>query len=269
MEIFQKYKKVGLEKHIQNIKNISIPLIIKGQKNVGKTQLIKSSFTTAMFCDTIDDIPEKCNGYYYNTICLRNIDKLSKHNQKQLCSHIDKFQNVVRFIFTANTTNMIDALISRSCFYNLFPPTNLEIQQNIGDIICSENLDTNINNFYGKTYHTILIELTLLKHGKSCDIIYSELYQCKYIMENLKTLSYEDIRKLLYELYLKQTSMNEILKIMCKLLIQQNTNDKELCFYISQKAAHYEHQMCLGNKEIYHLEAFVFGIKNRILCNVI
>ena len=34
MEIFQKYKNIGLEKHSINIQNITIPLVIVGRKNV-------------------------------------------------------------------------------------------------------------------------------------------------------------------------------------------------------------------------------------------
>ena len=203
-EIFQKYKNIGLEKHILNIKQISIPLIIVGQKNVGKKELIKNSLKSVIMCNDLSKVPDYCNGYFYNLLCIPNIDKLNQKSQNELCSYIDKFQSVVRFIFTARTTNVIDALKSRICFYKLLPPTDLEIQNNIGKIIINEQINTDITLFFGKTYHLILVELTLIIHKKSCDILYSEQIQCKEVIDNLKTLPYQEIRKIMYDLYLKQ-----------------------------------------------------------------
>ena len=267
MEIFQKYKHIGLEKHKKNIEKITIPLIIIGQKNVGKKELIKFSLKSVIFCN-INQIPDYSNGFFYNTICITDVDNLTQSEQKMLGSYIDKFKSYVRFIFTSRTNRIINSLSSRMCYYKLLPPSDDDIKYYISKILNNEKIYIDVNSFFGKTYHLILIELTLFKHGKPNDILYTDLIQCKDMLDNLNILSYSDVRKQLYELYLRQTNMHEIINILTEYLIVKNKDDVDVCSLIIQNAAHYEHQMCLGNKEIYHLEAFVFVVKNRILCNI-
>jgi len=267
MEIFQKYKCVGLEKHKLTLQKMTVPLIVIGQKNVGKKELIKFSLKSVIFCN-VNQIPEYSNGFFYNTICISKVDDLPQTEQKALCSYIDKYQSYVRFIFTSRTNRIIDSLSSRICYYKLLPPSDDDIKYYISKILNNEKIYIDVNSFFGKTYHLILIELTLFKHGKSDDILYTDLNQCKHMLDNLDILSYSDVRKQLYELYLRQTNMHEIINDLTEYLIVQNKYDCDTCSSIIQKASHYEHQMCIGNKEIYHLEAFVFVLKNRILYNI-
>lgn len=267
MEIFQKYKHVGIEKHKSILQKMTIPLIVVGPKYVGKKELIKCSLKSTIFCK-VNQIPEYSNGFFYNTICITDVDNLTHSEQKVLGCYIDKFQLFVRFIFTSRTNRIIDSLRSRIFIYKLLPPSNEDIKYYISKILNAEKLYIDLNSLFGKTYHLILIELTLFKHGKSNDILYTDFIQCKDIIDKLDVLSYSDIRKQLYELYLKQTNIHEIINIFTEYLIEQNKDNINICSSIINKAAHYEHQMCLGNKEIYHLEAFVFVVKNRILCNI-
>jgi DNA polymerase III delta prime subunit len=266
-EIFQKYKNIGLEIHKKNIQKISTPLIIIGEQNVGKKELIKHSLKSVIYCN-VNNIQKYTNGFFYNTICITNVDLLKESEQNMLCSYIDKYQIYVRFIFTARRTTIINSLNSRTSFYKLNSPSCEEIVENITPILKSENILLDINTCFGKTYHLILVELTLINYDKSTDILYTDRKQCSQIIDNIHTLPYHEIRKQLYDLFLKQISMHEIIKYMVQHFLTIYKNNIQLCSFVTSKAAHYEHQMCLGNKDIYHLEAFVFGLKNRMLCNI-
>lgn len=256
--IFKKYKNIG-HSDLEFIKDIDMPILIVGKNNVGKKSLVKYWYPNILICDDLTQIPDLANSISKVNLL---IIICSNTNQKMVFTYIERYCAKIHFILVSNTK--ISSRLESLCFkYVLQSPCFIDIKKHIGIIMKQEGISYDIEKFQNKSYHDILVELTLIQNGKDpCSLYNDDKYE--KITEELATLSHVQIRNSLYELFILRCNMNEAIKKFTKLLCCKY----DFCsHYICQQAAKYEYNMCLGNKDIYHLEAFLFSIKNRILTN--
>ena len=122
-------------------------------------------------------------------------------------------------------------------------------------------IQCNIDSLLGKTYHNILLELTLLQNGICVSNLYTFEISCKLLAQNLVTLSHSDIRKEIQKHFLLREDMGTMIKLCTNELYNCNNINEHL---LAMEAARYQHLMIMGNKSMYHVEAFLFSIKNQL-----
>ena len=263
--IFRDYKCVGVEKYKKVFEGISIPICLIGPKHSGKTTLIKNYFPKVIFVYNIKDIPEYINAYFHNVLCIRNVDTLSLLDQKVLAVYVEKYISVCQFLLTCNTFRLYPKIIGLCMTVKVLYPSMIDIITYIKPIVQKEQVSCVLDSFEGKSYHDILLELTLLKHCKDPKELQSAMQTCETICKNITQMSYIDIRKEIHILFLLRENFTDIIKQCCAILFKTcEYNDK---FFIIEQAAKYQYNMIKGNKDIYHLEAFLFSIKNRLQNN--
>jgi hypothetical protein len=256
--LFKKYKNIG-HSNFEFLRKIDMPLLITGIKNVGKKSLLKYLFPKMLSCIDLSHIPDLANSIVTPTLYI-NIELV---NQDLLFTLIEKYCNRINFVLSGSSHKATAKLLSICFKYNLTKPSCDEIKQNISKIMQDEGIKHEISFFFNKTYHDILVELTLIQNK----IDPLKLYDgsaCEEIIECLFDGPPSIIRTKLYKLMLLRYDMHDMIKSLADLLGKKYISHR---YFIFQQAAKYEYNMCMGNKDIYHVEAFLFAVKNRILAN--
>lgn len=257
--LYIKYKSLELDEHIANVRNIDMNMVITGEKNIGKFTLAKLAFPnhiiiTNVSYEIIENISFASNFNGKQTIIIRDIEKLKKSQLKIIQTLSEKFW-YLRFILTCKSYNQ--QISKHFIRYHL---KYLDLHNTIHSIGIKESIPKYIiNNVLTHKiqtkYHDVLLMLELARNNLPYDNI--DGFQQNIII-NLKE-SHLKIRKQLSHFILYGVDYVFILKELTKHFIKEYPN---YCFEIIDSVAKYEHNMALGNKPIFHIEAFVFHIKS-------
>jgi replication factor C subunit 3/5 len=260
--LFRKYKNIGFDYYKEKLLCLNVPICIYGSKHIGKKSLVTYVWPNVVMTSSVLEIQDIANTYFNHVVCI-NLSQLKFADIKTLCCLIDKFSSILQVVLISNTRSVSDLVSSRCCMFFIPLPTFDEITKNISPIIEKEVIDIDIKHMKGKCYHDILVELTLLQNGVDPTSLTIEkdtlINELSY---NLNTLSHSDIRKTIYRLFLLRVNMSDVVKDVLDRLCKVH----ELCefkLWAVSQAAFYEHRIHLGNKDVYHIEAFLFAVKNK------
>ena len=186
MEIFQKYKNLGIHNNVKQIYLLEkLPLLVIGHSNIGKKTIIKAAYPDVKFTDCVSTIKESVNGYFYNSVCITNIDKLKKADLEKLSCYIERYSCFINIICTSRSYNICNKILDRCVRMYIKYPTFEEILKNITPIMNYEKIEYDICKFVNKSYHNILLELTLIQNNKPVDMLYDHEIFIENLCNNL------------------------------------------------------------------------------------
>ena len=268
MSIFNKYKSICNEEYVVGVKSLTECgcILLVGPKYVGKYTIIKEAlkYEHLVVLDDVsaDDIATMYNSLHDKSyVCIRNVDQIRVPVAKMLCSLIDSYITRVCFVLTARTHTYLNEIRSRASVILVRPPKNPE---SVVDYVCSQEslaLGTVPVIPKGSTIHDILIYIDFAMFNIEPALLYEWKLSASRIATNLKKSKYIDIRKAIYKLYGNAVDCRDLLKHFAYVLIQCSAIDNTKCD-IAHLAAKFDHTMTIGNKNIYHIEAFLFNAKN-------
>ena len=145
-------------------------------------------------------------------------------------------------------------------------------EQNIPALAISlELLQTEYNNysavdFSAAIHFTRIFAEKTLATSLPDDVDVLKIY--KMIISYKKITDLTTIRKYLYTLIPKNVNITKIFQGLVKLLLRTKISEKSKLFLKEKKikrkiityASKYEHNMKIGNNDIFHLEAFIFNV---------
>ena len=275
MFIFQRYKNIGQEQLSTKFRKLhDSNIILYGQKNVGKKTLVDSQYKHALYAEVNEElslIVEKISMSYDKESKVIVMSGIHRKNQKLVCSLIDKFISVKFVIICKRIDSIITELESRCVKFYINAPDECEkhniikhVCEKENFVMCEDQIRTVCDN--SKTIHDLLINIELVNN---C-IHPSENTQWKEFSKdfclNLCEISSTEIRARTYKLFANAVDMSEVMYYMLNVLLEQTESIKHKCNLVNESAK-YQYNLTIGNKDVYHIEAFLFAAKNILMDN--
>lgn len=244
---------------IEKLRRLDSNCCLVGPPNSGKKTIVnrafhnvvfisKDSLTKAHFDKLLQQKPFR--GIQY--ICIHDVNTTKK--AKQISSIVDAYIDSFTFVITSRQVPMSPLITSRFVTIAVKPPTQGQIQSTFPH--APEALLIKY-----KWPHDLLVALDLHSHKQNTEEIYSWKTLVFTLCTELAFLSFEDVRKYLYKLMLYPISFSLFYKYAVD-IYTEHIKDQSTIQQIIQMAAMYEHRSKLGNKDVYHAEAFLLHIKD-------
>eukprot|EP00629_Pelagomonadales_sp_RCC1024_P015320 CAMPEP_0119291500 /NCGR_PEP_ID=MMETSP1329-20130426/42559_1 /TAXON_ID=114041 /ORGANISM="Genus nov. species nov., Strain RCC1024" /LENGTH=348 /DNA_ID=CAMNT_0007292329 /DNA_START=147 /DNA_END=1190 /DNA_ORIENTATION=+ len=214
----------------------------------------------------------KAQGPAFKVVLLVEADRLSRQAQAGLRRTMEKAAGNCRLILCCNNpTKVIDPIRSRCLGIRVAAPTETEVCAVLQHVAAKERLTlpdelaARIAKATGRNLRRAILALEECKVAQypfdaKATVPRPDWEQ--YIVAIANDVAREQsparllaTREKLYELLAKCIPADVIIKTLARELLKNL--DDGLKAEVLGWAAFYEHRMCLGNKEIFHLEAFV------------
>ncbi|CAG8467817.1 8316_t:CDS:10 [Paraglomus occultum] len=217
----------------------------------------------------------------FKVVIINEADLLSREAQASLRRTMEKYMKNLRIILCCNSTSKVIAPIRSRCLLVRVPaPTNDQIVHVLKDILKKENVNLSeplitrvAEHSHGNLRKAILsLETAVTRNETSKADDKVGLTDWEVAIEDLaKTILLDQsqqtmlqVRTKFYELISACIPASTILKTLAFSLAKR-AKIPALKPRILMEAAFYEHRLRLGNKAIFHLEAFGFKIMRLIL----
>ncbi|ONK74293.1 uncharacterized protein A4U43_C03F4760 [Asparagus officinalis] len=208
----------------------------------------------------------------FKVLVLNEVDKLSREAQHSLRRTMEKYSASCRLILCCNSSSKVtEAVRSRCLNIRVNAPTNDQIVKVLEFIGKKEGLQlpagfaARIANHSNRSLRRAVLAFETCKvqqYPFTVDQGIPPLDWEQYVSEIASDIINEQspkrlflVRGKLYELLVNCIPPQIILKKLLSELLKKL--DSELKHEICHWAAYYEHRMCLGQKAIFHIEAFV------------
>lgn len=208
----------------------------------------------------------------FKVLVLNEVDKLSREAQHSLRRTMEKYSSSCRLILCCNSSSKVtEAVRSRCLNMRINSPTEGEIVKVLEFIGKKEGLQL-LPGFADRiaqqsnrslrrailSFETCRVQQYPFTSNQAIPPMDWEEYVSEIAASIFKEQSPKrlfEVRGKLYELLVNCIPPEIILKKLLYELLKKL--DSELKHEISHWAAYYEHRLCLGQKAIFHLEAFV------------
>ena len=255
----KQHKCILVDDTILSLRKLNSNCCLVGPPHSGKKTIVKYAFHNIVFVnkDTLtkpyfEKLLQQKPFKEIQYICIHDVDTTKK--AKQISSIVDAYIGSFIFIVASHSVPISPLITSRFVTITVKPPMYSQIKSKFPH--APEAL---IEKY--KWPHDLLIALDLHKHNQNVDEIYSWKTLVHTLCTELVELSFEAVRKYLYKLMLYPISFSLFYKYAVDIYVKQIGN-KSVIHEIIQLAAKYEHRSKLGNKDIYHAEAFLLHIKD-------
>jgi len=210
----------------------------------------------------------------FKVVVLTEVDKLSKQAQAGLRRTMEKYSGTCRIILVCNSpSKIIDPVRSRCLGIRIPAPSEAELANLListarkEGVTCPPALADKVSLACDRNVRRALLMLEASRVQQNGNLLSAdaqiqlpdwEIYINKIareIMSEQSPTKLMQVREMLYELLTNCIPTDVILRTLVRELTK--STDDTLKHEIAHWAAYYEHRLQQGNKEIFHLEAFV------------
>lgn len=246
------------------------------ENNKFKKNITTKTLDNILMCSTKPLLQQDTNIQHPTIIIITNAEKLSYKSQMILRKIIEKYQDLVKFIFETNNLNAIIGALQSRCLNIRIPMPSLDTIFNIATkYYGSKEYNDYINGY------KIYVEHSLQKKSMSeilntIELIVNDIdvnYDNKYdnlikLIDNYKYNNISAIREIIYNLYISNDS-NNIITYLTHYYIKKYSNHNNtiacnICYNIISKAAEIDYIKHKSNKDFIHIEYFIISLINII-----
>ena len=251
------------QEYVNKLARLNMNTIVSGCKNSGKKSIIHYTFPDLFSFHAKEleysNVSKIAQGVVFTGRNVIMITGISNNAQgKRLCCFMDRFPQLV-FIYPVNGLQFVPLELLSRCALFILP---VHSQHDISQLLATNTSISNdaiirISQQY-RTPHDALLAAELASLGLDTIDISHWHGLIDKLVTSLRKASHSHIRSTLTRVLISLANPTDVFHRILHVLDFQNTH---LLSAVSL-AAKYEHQCKLGNKPLYHLEAFVYALKD-------
>ena len=199
---------------------------------------------------------------YKRTIVINLIDNLNSYGQACLRRNMEKYANITRFILISKNLSKVSEPIRSRCSIVKIPKLSVEKKKLIIKNLFGKKYDLDYNNDICKLILNVeLLDKKLLKQKVLGDYI-EKIFV--YEKKELSLTVIKNIKKILYDLYISNYSLDNILIEINNYIINSKIDNKKK-YDIVKRILETNININEGKRYLIHLESlifYIFRIKN-------